>query len=121
MTHKRNSDRRLRTLERWRSLELDEAQAERAVTEESVVRERAAIAALEQEIERNRESARSLMREPRPLSVDELRRIRTYDAWQAGVLGERNIELEAGEARAEQARDRVTHRFRQLSSVERLR
>lgn len=117
--NRRDERRQLHTLERWRSAELESAQAEHV---------RLARAAAEKESARDRvqaglDDAQSFARErlvSQQLSVEALRRIGEFTALQRQDLATAQAALKESRAHCEAAREQVLKEFEELSVVQRL-
>jgi flagellar export protein FliJ len=112
-------DRRLRTVQRLRELELETARTERARLDSAAEEQR-------RQLEQLQEGARDTTRIAADLSnqgvaADTLRQVRYYAAWQNQCISRQETELETARNRAEAARQTVIRRLERLRIVERLR
>jgi hypothetical protein len=117
--HDRNS-RRLQALERWRSAELEEAQAqyvllERAATERAAARDRAS-----SELEETQSFARERLAAQELLEADSMRRFAEFAAMKSKELASAQGALDDSRVLSDQAHGSVVQKFEQLSVVQRL-
>ena len=112
-------DDKLRTVQRLRELELENARAERAQLDAASEEQRAR---LEQLNERARDTTRfEADVSNQGVAADTLRQVRHYAAWQYRCIGEQELEWESARDRAEEAREAVIQRLERLRVIERLR
>jgi hypothetical protein len=110
----------LRTLERWRKLQLEAAQAEHAVLAARAAQLTAALDDIRQQIAQTQELLRGELAQARPLSPATLLRFTQFAAVQAGELVHREAAGKAAQAEAGASRERVKRRFQDLSTVRKL-
>jgi flagellar export protein FliJ len=113
--------RSLKTLQRLRKLELQQAQAERAVTDARVKQHEERVSTLHDEVGQTRALAHTQVTRAEGVSADTLRALRDYAVWQDKILHAQEHELHAAQEIAYQAHENMKQRFEQLSIVERLR
>jgi flagellar export protein FliJ len=119
-TEEKRKAKRLQALERWRSAELDEAQAQHVVLE---------VAAAQKETERDRvraelDETQSLARErltvSEPLAADSLRRFAEFAAVKGEELASAQHAVDDSRALCASALTVVVQKFEQLSIVQKL-
>jgi|GEM_PF-1905404 len=113
--------RSLKTLQRLRKLELQQAQVERAAIDARVKQHEERVSTLHGEVGQTRALAHTQVTRAEGVSADTLRALRDYAAWQGQVLHAQEHELHAAQGVAHQAHENMKQRFEQLSIVERLR
>lgn len=112
-------DQRLRTVQRLRELELENARSERAQLDVAAEEQRLL---LEQLLERARDTTRfETVLADQGVTADTLRQVRRYAAWQHQCISKQEAELETAKNRASAARATVVRRLERLRVVERLR
>lgn len=114
------SSRQLRTLHRWRSVELDEAQAQYVSAMKITIAQEARADEVASCIADLHEFARVELNAGRALSPDLLRRLTDFAARKAEELSEARSALQVSVEATEKAHSQVLERFEQLSVVERL-
>jgi Flagellar FliJ protein len=119
-TDKPGDASQLRTLERWRTAELDSARAHhveltRVVSERESVRDRT-----QAELADTQSFVRERLASAEPLSPESLRQFVEFTAIQRQQLDVAQAAVEESRARCETARTQVLERFEQLSVVQRL-
>jgi hypothetical protein len=116
-----DSASQLQTLERWRSMELEEAQSEHASLAQAEEQRKAIVEKAQEQFEETQDFARSSVTDTQPLSADALLRISAFSRMQVQVLEEARSALEEAQRTTAQAHERVVNRLENLSIVERLR
>ena len=116
-----DSASQLETLERWRSMELEEAQSEHASLAQIEEQRKAIVEEAQSQFEETQDFARATVTDTQPLSADALLRITAFSRMQVQMLEEARSALEAAQRTTAQAHERVVNRLENLSIVERLR
>jgi flagellar export protein FliJ len=118
--NERDERRQLQTLKRWRSAELESAQAEharlaRAATEKESARDR-----VQADLDDTQSFARERLASSQPISAESLRQIGEFAAMQRRDLAAADAALEESRTNCEEARAQVVKQFEELSVVQRL-
>jgi hypothetical protein len=111
----------LRTLERWRTLELEDAQAHYAEQARIAAQKQADVDRVAGAIADTQSLLRDQLSGGAPLSVDSLRRLADYSAQQTEQMQQAEKALEKSKADSEQAQAAMAAQFEQLTVVEKLR
>jgi hypothetical protein len=111
----------LRTLERYRSLGLEEARSQRARLAESLLRDEEAHTLLETALQSAYAAQRALAQAGMPLSGDALRFAYHHGRAQIAELGEAHASRERSRALAARAQDELALRLEEYKVIERLR
>ena len=120
-TDKSRSGKQLHVLERWKALELDEAQAKYTEQQQREQEKQEGVSCVEAVIASTQEFMRNQYEQEHPLSADELRRINEYAAVQAQALQDARKALEESQAATAAAHAQVVDQCEQLFGIERLR
>jgi hypothetical protein len=118
---KTRSDKQLHVLERWKALELDEAQANYTQRQQQEQEKQEGVSGVEAVIASTQDLVRRQYEQTHPLSADELRRINDYATVQAQALHEAHKALAASQAATAAAHAQVVDQCEQLFGIERLR
>jgi hypothetical protein len=113
--------RQLRTLERWRSVELEAAQAQHATLARVTTQKASAVNRVESDIADTQTFARDQLLAGGPLSPEMLRGSLAFTALKEKELIEAQAALEESRASSDAAHASVVEHFEQLSVVEKLR
>lgn len=116
-----DSTSQLKTLERWRTMELEQAQSEHASVAQLEEQRRSIVEQAQAQFEETQDFARASVADTQPLSADALLRISAFSRMQVQALEAARSALEQAEQTTAQARERVVNRLESLSIVERLR
>jgi flagellar export protein FliJ len=114
------SSRQLRTLQRWRAVELDEAQTQYVQAKKVTMEREARADEVSSSITELHEFARGELNSGRTLSLDSLRRLADFASRKADELSEAQSALQASIEVTDKAHSQVLEQFEQLSVVERL-
>ena len=112
---------RLQTLEKWRTAELDMAQARHAQQMTVVGQNEQAVNSAERVIDDALEQVRVVAQRAQTFSADSLARLQLYARVESEKLEHARRSLESSRREADDTRMRVTRRFEALTAVERLR
>lgn len=115
--------RQLRTLERWRTVELEHAQSEHAALLKVTLDKQAASERISEDIEQLRSMARDALQRAMSgtaLSVESLRRLDAFAAVRAADLKIAQTELQQSQAESDAAHASLVQHFERLTVVERL-
>lgn len=112
--------RQLRTLERWRTVELENAQTEYAALLKIALDNQTVHERIREDIEAAQIVARDTLSR-KPLSVETLRRLHEFAVLQATELKAAATELEQSQTRLHQGHANLVERFERLSVVERFK
>lgn len=112
---------KLRTLERWRTVELEDAQAHYAEMARIADEKQQEVGRVEDSIASMQSYHREQLLGSASLSVESLRRVLEFSAQQAGELKQAKSALEVSQENSTQAQEAMTARFEQLAVVEKLR
>lgn len=118
---KSRSDKQLHVLERWKALELDEAQANYTAQQQQEQEKQEGVKGVEASIASAQEFVRQQFEQAHPLSAEELRRVNEYAAVQAQALQDARKALEQSQAATAAAHAQVVDQCEQLFGIERLR
>lgn len=113
--------KRLLTLERWRSAELEAAQTQHAKLEQITVAKRSAVDRVESDITATHSFVRDRMADGQPISPEALQRFAQFAAHQAQELSSAQQAFEASRVDSDAAHANVVQHFERLSVVEKLR
>lgn len=116
-----DSTSQLKTLERWRTMELEQAQSEHASFAQLEEQRRSIVEQAQAQFEETQDFARASVADTQPLSADALLRISAFSRMQVQALEAARSALEQAKHTTAQARERVVNRLESLSIVERLR
>lgn len=115
------AQRRLRSLERLYSLELEQARVEWAALDRAFREQSARLDQLQQDIERTQLAAIGWVTRPEGTSPQMLRHIRTYELWQRKLYTEQQQKVDQTRTALDDAHANVVTRFERLRVIERLR
>ena len=110
----------LRTLQRWRTAELEAAQAERAEVERLAQEREAARDRVETRLVETQSFVREQLTATAPLSPEALRQCAEFAALQRDELNVAQAAVDESRAQCDSAREKVMDRFEALSVVRRL-
>lgn len=116
-----DSSSQLETLERWRTMELEQAQSEHASLAQVEEQRKAIVDKAQSQFEETQDFARASVTNAQPVSADALLRIAAFSKMQVQVLEEARSALEEAQRTTAQAHELVVNRLENLSIVERLR
>ena len=120
MTNENDELRQLTTLQRWRTAELESAQAEHVALARSADDNQSAVAKVEDDIEQSQTFTRERMAAGATLSLETLRTGVSFSLMQANELEAARDALHESLTRADAAQAVVMRRYEDLSVVERL-
>lgn len=120
MTNESDGLRQLATLQRWRTAELENAQAEHVALARAADENKSAVAVVEGDIEQSQSFTRERMAAGTNLSVDALRTSASFSLMRTKELDEARDALRESLAQADAAQVVVLRRYEDLSAVERL-
>jgi hypothetical protein len=115
-----NESRQLRTLERWRTVELENAQAEYAALLKIALDKQSVHERIREDIEAAQTVARDTLGRAQ-LSVEALRRLHEFAVLQATELKAAATELEQSQTRLNEGHAHLVEHFERLSVVERFK
>jgi hypothetical protein len=118
--NERNARRQLESLERWRSAELESAQAEHVRLAGAADDKESARDRVQAGLDETQSFARERLTASQPISVESLRQIGEFAALQRRDLAAAESALEESRAHCEAARAQVVKQFEDLSVVQRL-
>ena len=118
--NERDQQRQLQTLERWRSAELESAQAEHARLARTAADKESARDRVQAGLDDTQSFARQRLLSSQPISAESLRQIGEFAAVQRGELAAAEVALEESRTQSEAARAEVVKQFEELSVVQRL-
>ena len=110
----------LRTLRRWRTAELEAAQAERTELERLAQERESERDGIEEKLEQTQSFVREQLAAPTPLSPESLRQSAAFAALQRDELKAAQAAVDASRAQCDTAQEQVMNRFEELSVVRRL-
>ena len=112
--------RQLRTLERWRTVELENAQTEYVTLQKVTLEKQSAHERISADIAAVQAMARDAVGGT-SLSVEVLQRLHAFAVHQANELSAAQAEIEQSQVRSNEAHDNLVQHFERLSVVERLK
>lgn len=121
MTGNRQGDKQLRTLERWKTLEVEQAQAQHVVEQSKEKERQAAVDDVVARIEQADDLTRTQFDSSQPLSPETLLRLAHYTAVQRDAMHLAEEALREAQTNVEQARSHLLKQTEELFGVERLR
>jgi flagellar export protein FliJ len=121
MKSRNEHEQKLKSLEKWRNLELDQAQAEHVKMLSKAAGNERALAAVRDTIADSQDRVRAETSDNRIISVDALTRLRHYTTVQTGELKKAQTSLEEAQREVATARKTLLKKHENVSVVERLR
>lgn len=118
--YSRAARRRLHSLERLYSLELEQARVEWGALDRALREQNTRLAQLQQDIERTHQVESGWVTRSEGASPEVLRHVRTYRIWQRTVLAEQQRKLEQTQTAADDAHANVVSCFERLRVIQRL-
>jgi flagellar export protein FliJ len=115
----RQDEPQLKTLERWRELELEQARVEHAAKLRAEAAQQELLGQAQKEFEDSQEFMRERL-QAGPLSAETLMRISRFAAVQSERVQEADTELESRRQQSQSAQSQVVSQFERLSVVEKL-
>ncbi len=117
---KRSDSRQLRTLERWRTAELESAQVERKELERIAQERESARDGVEAKLADTQSFVRERLAGIEPLSPEALRQCAAFAALQRDELEVAQAAVDESRAQCDAAHEKVISQFEELSVVQRL-
>jgi hypothetical protein len=117
---KRGDSRQLRTLERWRTAELESAQVERSQLERIAQEQESARDGVEAKLADTQSFVRERLAGVEPLSPEALRQCAAFAALQRDELELAQAAVDESRAHCDSAHEKVISQFEALSVVQRL-
>jgi hypothetical protein len=116
-----SSESQLQTLERWRAMELEQAQSEHASLAQAEEQRKARVEKAQAQFEETQDFARASISSSQPLSADSLLRIADFAKLQVREVEDARSAWQQAQQTTAQAHERVVQQLENLSIVERLR